>query len=791
MDKMLEQIKLATTSVVITKRDLWDLAFSAGGFFIGRAMIFGSINPIVIAYLATFLFSGPRFYMALVFAGLGLVTKFSSIYSIKYYMCLGLLFLSGVTLKNRVRNKSLLLPIIGGTSIFLSGVILSITYGFSAFLLVMAALEGGLAALLTFIIGKGLGVIDHGEKARYAEEMIGIAIIGAGIIAGSADIHIGIVSMRMVFAPLFVLVCALRGGYGAGCAGGLLTGLVLQFTGLESPEFTLILAASGMVSGSLNHTKKIYMVAGFFATFFPLLFLLKLEGLTLSTFVSVIIALAAFIIFVKPGAKIIRVPIGAAPEASARYVNTIKEATAERLRAFENIFQSLSGLFMDNKIQKGLEKSHITRLIDEITLQTCAVCKKSDECWRDNFYDTYRDFVALLKKCDEDGKVSQSDMPYEMKTKCIDKNSLINCINSQLEAHKLETACQNRLKEAKSLVNLQLFGAAEMIKSVSDELSNEFLFLYEEEAKIRLLLEKRKLAPNDVVVYKKRTAGQGSGLSGTFVDITLTPCKKNFQCEYYIIPIVEEVLNLKMKRLDNDCNICTTQNGIRQCRLSLCQKESFRVNYGYAMAKKSSSKISGDSFSFLNIPKGGFLMALSDGMGTGEKARAQSQKAIELLEEFSQTSFNMDMAVKMINSALYLNSDSETFSTLDIAVIGLENGIAEFSKVGASSSFIITNEGVKTIESSSLPVGILSDITMETAKHKLNDGDFLIMTTDGVMDAISNFYFKERWILEMFEKANTQNPQEIAAFIVEGAKKASCGKVRDDMTVLCMRIQQY
>ena len=74
-------------------------------------------------------------------------------------------------------------------------------------------------------------------------------------------------------------------------------------------------------------------------------------------------------------------------------------------------------------------------------------------------------------------------------------------------------------------------------------------------------------------------------------------------------------------------------------------------------------------------------------MGSGGRASEESCAAIELLEDFMETGFDKDIAIKMINSVLVLKSNEESFSTLDMAIIDLYSGIAEFIKIGAVSSF--------------------------------------------------------------------------------------------------------
>ena len=105
------------------------------------------------------------------------------------------------------------------------------------------------------------------------------------------------------------------------------------------------------------------------------------------------------------------------------------------------------------------------------------------------------------------------------------------------------------------------------------------------------------------------------------------------------------------------------------------EKTNFEVVYGVERCVGDYQQISGDSFSFLQKEEGQFLASLSDGMGTGLNAYQESEKVVDLLEQFLEAGFSKETAVKMINSALVLRDQGKTFSTIDISSIDLYSGV--------------------------------------------------------------------------------------------------------------------
>ena len=118
------------------------------------------------------------------------------------------------------------------------------------------------------------------------------------------------------------------------------------------------------------------------------------------------------------------------------------------------------------------------------------------------------------------------------------------------------------------------------------------------------------------------------------------------------------------------------------------ERTNFEVLYGVKKAVKDRERISGDNFSVYTRKEGQLLAALSDGMGSGMKAYRESERVIDLLEQFLEAGFSKETAVRMINSALLIHSDAQSFSTIDLCSLILYSGVCEFLKICASTSFI-------------------------------------------------------------------------------------------------------
>ena len=172
-----------------------------------------------------------------------------------------------------------------------------------------------------------------------------------------------------------------------------------------------------------------------------------------------------------------------------------------------------------------------------------------------------------------------------------------------------------------------------------------------------------------------------------------------------------------------------------------------------------------------------------------KKAYDESSVTIDILENMMEAKIDKEIVINTINNMLLLKSSEEIFSTLDLGIIDLKKGRLETVKMGACSTYISReNKDVDLISSSSLPVGILSEVNLDRHNVKIKDGDFIIMVSDGIVDAGKNNDFGENWLIYFLKKLTTANPKEIANQILDRALELQLGDVEDDMTVLVTKV---
>lgn len=213
------------------------------------------------------------------------------------------------------------------------------------------------------------------------------------------------------------------------------------------------------------------------------------------------------------------------------------------------------------------------------------------------------------------------------------------------------------------------------------------------------------------------------------------------------------------------------------------EEPSYHVLTGTAKAIKQSENVSGDCFETFEYGEGGVAVLLSDGMGAGENALKNSSTVVDLMQRFLEAGFSAQAGMRLINGVLLTGGVGENTSTIDCCNIDLYQGTCHFYKVGAAPSYLKRENLVEQISSRNLPLGLVENPESESVTRYLEDGDYIILLSDGVVDAM-NQGIGEAALPEVISRFQTKNPNELANDILTYVLRQCKGEVRDDMTVL-------
>ncbi len=213
------------------------------------------------------------------------------------------------------------------------------------------------------------------------------------------------------------------------------------------------------------------------------------------------------------------------------------------------------------------------------------------------------------------------------------------------------------------------------------------------------------------------------------------------------------------------------------------EEPRYIVLSGFARAVKENEVVSGDNYSIIESEKGKVTILLSDGTGSGEEARRGSECVLDLTEKLLEAGYGTQAAVKMVNAAFFARGEEQNHPTLDICDLDLYGGSCCFYKVGGAASFLKRADRVEQIGVGNLPLGVFQNVEVQPCRKRLQDGDYLVLMTDGVLDALGAHNYEEAMEDAIFAMRE-QNPGEIAEKLLQLVIRLSGGRIMDDMTII-------
>lgn len=744
---------------------LWGVAF-----LWSRGEMVQILHPMGMAYLSAYFGKGAMFWLifsatAAGMAGNGVFIKNTGVLLAAMLIHLTLGRFTG---RKEVWKKALL----GAFAMMLGGSFYAVGMGGLQFYFVVAVVESLLVFGLSAVLQKGLlAWEDMGTSPVFSrEESLAVFLILGGSLAGAANL--GTEGFQEGLFPFltsfFLLMAAWKEGAGCGAASGVLLGFFLLLSGGGDLALFAVLALGGMLAGSVRELGRIASALTFLVTAALLRFYVE-QGFFHPVWLAWMGAGA--LLFLLMPRRVLEKGGGFRQEEDtrSRYLQ-MQSAAEEKLRDFAGAFRNLSKSFVRREKE---EKGDISALVDTIAEKACKGCGMAEYCWQEEVYRTYGMTFAALSRCDGTGQIRMEEMPKWFLELCPRKEVFLGVLTDVYGKYRHDLIWADRLQECRELVAQQLEAVGGILEKISGQIRPEWVTLTAEEEQLGLAMQKAGIRWKELHVTEEKKG------RCRHVEMVAQGCMGGGFCREKILPLIKKIMGASF--LQEQENTCRRESG-GYCRLSFVEAPSGRLAAAAAFSSAKEGQPCGDALSYLTSEKGIARMAVSDGMGTGERAAEESRTAVELLEQFAEAGFSAEMAVQMINSVLLLRNGEEAYATLDICSVDLYSAKAEFIKLGAAASYICRGNRVISVYTRSLPAGIVRQVSVEKNEMLLKDGDVILMMTDGIVDALGGEQKTAGWLQDVFLPKSFRNPQDAADFILREAKKALQTEA-DDMTV--------
>lgn len=676
-----------------------------------------------------------------------------------------------------------------GGKLFLACMIVEFIKNIKGVFLLYDLFMGTISSILIYVFYKvfvnGLIVIKefNRKKAFTLEELIGATIIIS--IASLAFNKFSIFSLNIsnIIIIFMIMLLGWKNGMLFGATAGIATGLATSIVSNTSFIQISMFAISGILSGILNKFGKIGVIIGFIFGNCLLTYITNGNASTITFFREIFIA-SIGLLFVPNKINLdVEDLFGKNKLIANTGENRLEEnmEVSDKLKVVSDVLYELTNskdakieefedLFVKefieniNDIKKNIFYDVIINSQSKIAKDICN-CIQIKEIIVDN------DLVEILRKYDNYIFVQDEIIKENIQEIIRIANRTYKIV--QINIAKIQERNENLNTISKSLKDVSKV-IDECAKEIVDEKENKFL---KKQKELEILLK------NKNILVKKCNINQiknGKYIIKLFFDNNNERIKNK--------DVITNISDIISKSLGTKVNFQREKTDVSNEKYfqMYASEDKYIMQVGSAKIAKDSSDASGDCNLQIKLEDGKYLLAICDGMGSGEKARESSKLAIKMIRKMLVSGFEKDKSIDLINTTLNLNTSSEMYSSVDISILDLFTGQVEILKNGACNTYIKNKKNIKKIESNSLPIGIVDKVELKSKSFDVSDGDIILMCSDGVFE--SKDENNKDWIEEFLKNVSTNNVQKIADLILAEAIDNSYGIAHDDMTVIVSKI---
>lgn len=682
-----------------------------------------------------------------------------------------------------------------GKNIFISTILVQVVqFAMSTFTLydVLSAITVSIIALVFYKIFVNSVILVqefYKQRAFSIEEVIGASLLLSIAVCGFGDLNLFGLNICNILSILIVMILGWKNGVLVGATSGVTIGVTLGIITGTEPIMIAAYAISGLIAGLLNRFGKVGVVAGFAVGNIVLAYASNGYTVELIHFKEILVASIGLLAVPKTFNIDLEEFIGNGrflPVVPSRALNKSKEVAT----SLNNVSEAIQEMATTYKVEENKPQEELMAKNKQIFISEML-----------NNLDNHKENILFEDLSNSEGEIVDSIFKYMIEKQEIDRANLlkifadnnsyiigfddedispklendilqiVRIINLSYKVSKSDFIWQKKVEQNQKNIKKQLNEVSKAIGSMAEGIEKDIQAeeKYEKEkAQILELIKQKNIEIEDVVI-KHKTRYMVEIYSSASLETTE-------------INTLEQILTKVLKE-----KIALNYDASTEKILNFLSDDKYKMALGMTSATKSKSEQSGDSILNIRLKDGKYLIAISDGMGTGKEAKKSSKQALKMLENLLLSGFDKDTSLKLINTSL-INKNIETFATLDIAIVDLYKGNIEFIKSGACPTYIKNKKRVQLIKSSSLPTGIVENSEVETFDRDIKTGDIVLMCSDGILDSNIEYKNKELWVKYMLEDIETTNTQKISDLILNEAIDNNFGVAKDDMSIITFRI---
>ena len=418
-----------------------------------------------------------------------------------------------------------------------------------------------------------------------------------------------------------------------------------------------------------------------------------------------------------------------------------------------------------NAAADTLEKKYRTtldELPDKAADRCCRSCPNSMSCWGESYELFHAEFARLAGQLRSGLELSEFSMSPECSEICVNKGGVIKAVSAEYSRYLSVMADERRVRELRRIYLDQLAGLRDILRDMGDMGAGITTADRSRaaEKRVEMILRENGVEHPQAFVLsdpRGRLRFEAYGATEPRVD-------------------AEYLGALLSRTLGRELELPIISGSSGRYRITTGERNALSAQVGAFQIPRGSNRVCGDCYESFVDAYGMLYVILSDGMGSGSRARVDSAMACSVMSKLIKSGISLKVALETVNTVLMIKSADESFATLDICRIDLNSGECAVYKAGAATTYIKTSDKLIRASLSSPPAGLGGRLTVPAQKFTVGSGDVIIMMTDGIVP-------NEKWLSK--ELSHRVDPKELSERIAVAARNGENSR-DDDISVIAL-----
>ncbi|MEI4771501.1 SpoIIE family protein phosphatase [Psychrobacillus sp. FJAT-51614] len=622
--------------------------------------------------------------------------------------------------------------------------------------------EGVLSLFMViFLFQLFLPLPDILHKRWTGERMGAALLIGALVLTGMSSYIFGYVSIPLILAHLVIAIASAVGGIQLATVVAVLAGTILSISKLSFSGMIAVYAVTGFLAGLHKPFGRLWQAFSMLgATFFFILYdrTLPLDSVYIGSLVT-----ASLLFFAIPSSWIKSLKEELYPDTSnilLRRQKWMTEKVNNQLQEFQHFVDFITSFISDRFNNKGAVEKEQNQ-----AFATCQSCFQYEKCWGAKS----NGIPSLMAEWENEPKKNRIQIEKRIGYKCVKPVKIIQ----ELTEREAQKQLNNQMQHGKKMYALKLRDIGNHMNELINNLDNSMTLYTSHEEEI-----KQKFEQCNIPFFQIDVLNIAVGQMEVVLCLPIES-KAKMVGERLILPILYDL----WKEPFEITSMKEVHQPYEHIQMTCKSSVRFQVTHDVYTSSSRNTIYSGDAHAVFPLHPGLLAVILSDGMGNDIEAHRESRRVMQFMRECLNKKMDPETTMHTLHYMMSLQDDTDSYATVDLALIDLQKGELWSWKAGSMSTYLIRGNEMRKIESKHVPFGFLPTFTIEARKVEIKDGDILLMLSDGVFSSNTSIEKQELYYQKILRDP-TMNAERFVKKLEETYSLPG-----DDRTVIFMQVK--